>query len=51
MKTSIFFLVLFTCEVLFGGITVHWHSWLWGLATGVSVFQIALPLVKRWLRE
>ena len=45
MKTSIFFLGVFTAGVL-TGMQVDWQSWFWGLATGVSIFKLILPHLK-----
>lgn len=50
MKASILFLGVFTAGIL-TGMHVDWNSWLFGLATGVSIFDLALPPVKRWLHE
>ena len=45
MKTSIFFLGVFTAGVL-TGMEVDWDSWFWGLATGVSVVKLLIPLLR-----
>lgn len=45
MKTSIFFFGVFTAGLL-TGMEVDWESYLWGLATGASIFQIVWAILK-----
>lgn len=45
MKTSIFFLGILTAGLL-TDMQVDWQSFLWGLATGVSICRIAWAIVK-----
>ena len=45
MKTSIFFLGVFTAGLL-TGLQVDWESFLWGLATGVSAARLLWSLWK-----
>ncbi|MBQ4494353.1 MAG: hypothetical protein II968_01155 [Selenomonadaceae bacterium] len=44
MKTSIFFLGVFTAGVL-TDMPVDWQSWFWGLAAGVSICRIVKEVI------